>query len=79
MSTPVFVDPESSTEADGAQNSRVPIPLPEDAYEAIRKAYLVGTDTESEPFKGEARTPESPHIVALPTCHVEGSEGSGMF
>nr|GEY40555.1 hypothetical protein [Tanacetum cinerariifolium] len=36
-------------------------------------------DTESEPFKGESRTPESPHMVAPPTCHVEESEGSGTF
>ncbi|GJV93593.1 hypothetical protein Tco_1541406 [Tanacetum coccineum] len=42
MSTPVFVDPESSTQADGAQSSRVPVPLPEDPYEAIRQAYLDG-------------------------------------
>nr|GEY40066.1 hypothetical protein [Tanacetum cinerariifolium] len=77
MSAPVFVDPDSSTHADGAQSSRVPVPLPKDPYEAIRQAYLVGTDTESEPFEGEARTPESPHIVAPPTCHVEESEGSG--
>nr|GEZ33503.1 hypothetical protein [Tanacetum cinerariifolium] len=33
-------------------------------------------DTESEPFEGEARTPESPHIIAPPTCHVKESEGS---
>nr|GFB99707.1 hypothetical protein [Tanacetum cinerariifolium] len=37
--------------ADGAQSSRVPVPLPKDPYEAIRKAYLVETDTESEPFE----------------------------
>nr|GEZ12448.1 hypothetical protein [Tanacetum cinerariifolium] len=48
-----------------------------DPYEAIRQAYLVGTNTEFEPFEGKARTPESPHIVAPPTCHVEESEGSG--
>nr|GEU36015.1 hypothetical protein [Tanacetum cinerariifolium] len=77
MSTLVFVDPKSSTQADGAQSSRVPVPLPEDPYEAIRQAYLVRTDTESKPFEDEARTPESPHIVAPPTCHVEESEGSG--
>nr|GEX48677.1 hypothetical protein [Tanacetum cinerariifolium] len=63
--------------ADGAQSSRVPVPLPEDPYEAIRHAYLVGMDTKSEPFEGEDETPESPHIVAPPTCHVEESEGSG--
>nr|GEW59371.1 hypothetical protein [Tanacetum cinerariifolium] len=37
-----------------------------------------GTDTESQPFEGEARTPESPHIVAPPICHVEESKGFGM-
>nr|GEU47018.1 hypothetical protein [Tanacetum cinerariifolium] len=57
-------------------SSQVPVPLPKDHYEAIRQAYLVGTDTESEPFEGEAETSESPHIVAPPTCHVEESEGS---
>ncbi|GJS12380.1 hypothetical protein Tco_0369176 [Tanacetum coccineum] len=30
----VFIDPESSTQADGAQSSRVPVPLPEDPYES---------------------------------------------
>nr|GFB55793.1 hypothetical protein [Tanacetum cinerariifolium] len=65
--------------ADGAQSSRVPVLLPEDPYEAIRQAYLVGMDTESKPFEGEAETPELPHIVAPPTCHVEVSEGSGTF
>nr|GEY80028.1 hypothetical protein [Tanacetum cinerariifolium] len=40
-------------------------------------AYLVGTDTKSEPFKGEAETLESPHTVAPPTCLIEVSEGSG--
>nr|GEV30218.1 hypothetical protein [Tanacetum cinerariifolium] len=77
MSTLVFVDPESSTQADEAQSSRVPVPLPKDPYKAIRHAYLVGTDTESGPFEGKARTPESPHIVAPPTCHVEELESCG--
>nr|GEY16337.1 hypothetical protein [Tanacetum cinerariifolium] len=48
-----------------------------DPYKAIRQAYLVGTNTKSKPFEGEAETPESPHTVAPPTCHVEESEGSG--
>nr|GEX57002.1 hypothetical protein [Tanacetum cinerariifolium] len=74
----MFVDLESSTQADRAQSSRVLVPLPKDPFEAIRHDYLVGTDTESEPFEDEARTPESPHIVAPPTCHVEESESSGM-
>nr|GEW99926.1 reverse transcriptase domain-containing protein [Tanacetum cinerariifolium] len=64
-------------EAVEALSFRVPIPLPEDPYEAIRQAYLVGVYTESEPFEGKARTSESPHIVTPPTCHVEESEGNG--
>ncbi|GJV27080.1 hypothetical protein Tco_1383528 [Tanacetum coccineum] len=40
MSTATFVDLESSTQADGAQSSRVPVPLPEDPYEAIRTARM---------------------------------------
>nr|GEY35076.1 hypothetical protein [Tanacetum cinerariifolium] len=50
-----------------------------DPYEAIRHAYLLRMDTESEPFEVEAETPESPHIVAPPTCHVEESKGSCTF
>ncbi|GJT43925.1 reverse transcriptase domain-containing protein [Tanacetum coccineum] len=69
MSTPMFVDPDISTQADGAQSPRVPVPFAEDPYEAIRQAYLVGTNTESEPFEDpvETETPESPHTVASPT------------
>ncbi|GKB01874.1 hypothetical protein Tco_0829918 [Tanacetum coccineum] len=69
MSTLVFSDPESSTQADGAQSSRVPVPLLEDPYEAIRQTYLDGTDTESEPFEdpNDTETPESPPTVAPPT------------
>ncbi|GKA86804.1 hypothetical protein Tco_0808515, partial [Tanacetum coccineum] len=87
ISTLVFVDPEILTQADGAQSSRVPVPLPKDPYEAIRQAYLVGTDTKSKPIEDpvETEAPESPHTVASPTslpdstpptCHVEESEGS---
>ncbi|GJS02731.1 hypothetical protein Tco_1186999 [Tanacetum coccineum] len=56
MSTSMFVDPEIFTQADGAQSPWVPVPFPEDPYEAIRQAYLV-----------ETGTPESPHSVASPT------------
>ncbi|GJT93176.1 hypothetical protein Tco_1082021 [Tanacetum coccineum] len=73
MSTPAFVDPKGFTQADGAQSSRVPVPLSEDPYEAIRQAYLDGTDIESEPFKDpvETETPESPLTVAPPTSLPE--------
>nr|GEY90259.1 hypothetical protein [Tanacetum cinerariifolium] len=60
---------------DGAQSYRVPVPLTKDPYEAIRQAYLVGTDTESEPFGDlvEAETPESPHMVASPTLLLDST------
>nr|GFA97687.1 hypothetical protein [Tanacetum cinerariifolium] len=62
MSIPVFVDLEISILADRVQSSQVSVPLPEDPYEAIRQAYLVEADTESEPFEDllETETPESP-------------------
>ncbi|GJT55599.1 hypothetical protein Tco_0990653 [Tanacetum coccineum] len=56
MSTLVSIDPNISTQADGAQSSRVPVPFPKDPYEAIRQAYLVETETL-----------ESPHTIASPT------------
>ncbi|GKA70219.1 hypothetical protein Tco_0776283 [Tanacetum coccineum] len=69
MSTPVFVDPDISTQADGSQSPQVPVPFLEDPFEAIRQAYLVETDIESEPFEDpvETETPESPNTVASPT------------
>ncbi|GJW60798.1 DNA helicase [Tanacetum coccineum] len=72
---PVFADPYISTQADGAQSSRVPVPLPEDPYEAIRQAYLDGTHTESEPIEDpvETETPESPLTVAPPTSLPEST------
>ncbi|GKC15629.1 hypothetical protein Tco_1012411 [Tanacetum coccineum] len=71
----MFVDLEISTQADRAQSSRVPVPLPEDPYKAIIQAYLDGTDTESEPFEDpiETETPESPHTVAPPTSLPEST------
>ncbi|GKF62224.1 hypothetical protein Tco_0182278, partial [Tanacetum coccineum] len=75
MSTLVFVDPEISTQANRAQSSRVLVPLPEDPYEAIRQAYLDGTDTESEPIEDpvDTETPDSPFTVAPPTSLPEGT------
>ncbi|GJS25962.1 hypothetical protein Tco_0486582 [Tanacetum coccineum] len=69
MSTSMFVDPKISTQVDGTLSPRVPVPYPKDPYEAIRQAYLVETDTESEPFEDpvETKTPESPHTIASPT------------
>ncbi|GKE65877.1 hypothetical protein Tco_1520038 [Tanacetum coccineum] len=75
MSTPVFVDPKISNQVDRAQSSRVPVPLPEDPYEAIRQAYLDGTDTGPEPFKDPVETEilESPFTIAPPTSLPEST------
>ncbi|GKC52298.1 hypothetical protein Tco_1075043, partial [Tanacetum coccineum] len=75
MSTLVFVNPESSTQADGAQSSRVPVPLPEDPYEAIMQAYLDGTDTELELFEDpiNIETPELPLTIAPPISLSEST------
>ncbi|GJS80494.1 hypothetical protein Tco_0730375 [Tanacetum coccineum] len=53
----------------------VPIPLPDDPYEAIRQAFLDGTVTEFEPFEDtiETETPESPLTVAPPTSLPEST------
>ncbi|GJS62834.1 hypothetical protein Tco_0677398, partial [Tanacetum coccineum] len=52
-----------------------PVPLPEDPYEAIRQAYLDGTNTESESFEDPVKTetPESPITVAPPTSLPEST------
>ncbi|GKD70227.1 hypothetical protein Tco_1324317 [Tanacetum coccineum] len=53
MSTPVYVDSETITQADKAQSSRVPVPLPDDPYVAVRQAQSLrllirqGTRTDS--------------------------------
>ncbi|GKE54731.1 hypothetical protein Tco_1489887 [Tanacetum coccineum] len=78
MSTLVFVDLESSTQADGAQSSLVLVPLSEDPSEAIRQAYLVGTNTESEPIEDlGTESPESPHIVASPISFPDSTPPVG--
>ncbi|GJZ31016.1 hypothetical protein Tco_0576063 [Tanacetum coccineum] len=53
----------------------MPVPLPEDPYEAIRQAYLDGIDTKSEPFEDpiDTKTPESPLTVAPPTSLPEST------
>ncbi|GKA60931.1 hypothetical protein Tco_0760338 [Tanacetum coccineum] len=79
ISTLVFVDPESSTQADGAQSSRVPAPLPKDPYEAIRQAYLDGMDTKFEPFEDpiDTETLETARmVVRVPPAISSGLSAS---
>ncbi|GKE40834.1 hypothetical protein Tco_1464239 [Tanacetum coccineum] len=67
MSTPTYVDLETITQADRAQSSRVPIPLPDDPYVAVRQAQLVNIDTDEE-FKASepsgTRTVSSNSLVS---------------
>ncbi|GKE75399.1 hypothetical protein Tco_1537440, partial [Tanacetum coccineum] len=42
-----------------------PVPLLEDPYEAIRQAYLDGTDTESEPFEDPIDTETLESLLAI--------------
>ncbi|GJW72647.1 hypothetical protein Tco_0129564 [Tanacetum coccineum] len=39
MSTPAYVNSETIIQADKAQSSRLPVPLPDDPYVAVRQAY----------------------------------------
>ncbi|GKB54402.1 hypothetical protein Tco_0905155, partial [Tanacetum coccineum] len=79
MGTPtqvcVWSCPNISAPAGRPFSSRVPIPFPEDPYEAIRHAYLDGTDTESEPFEDpiDTETPESPLTIAPPISLTKSS------
>ncbi|GKC67233.1 hypothetical protein Tco_1099831, partial [Tanacetum coccineum] len=58
ISTLTYVDSETITQADGAQSSRVPVPLPDDPYVAVRQAQLVDTDTESDPEEAPSEAEE---------------------
>ncbi|GKA83113.1 hypothetical protein Tco_0789861 [Tanacetum coccineum] len=80
MSTPAYVDSETITQADGAQSSRVPVPLPDDPYVAVRQAQLVDTDTESDPEEAPSEAEESQPLgsrVPLMSEEFEASEPSG--
>ncbi|GJR16012.1 hypothetical protein Tco_0798664 [Tanacetum coccineum] len=80
MSTLVFVDPEIPTQADGAQSPRVPVPFPKDPYEAISQAYLVETDTKSEPFEDpvKTKTPESPTLTVRMAMRIPPAMSPGL-
>nr|GEY04921.1 hypothetical protein [Tanacetum cinerariifolium] len=68
MSTLIYVDSKTITQAGGVQSSRVPISLHDDPYVAIRQAHLIDTDTESELEEAPSEAEESqslgidPHI-----------------
>nr|GFC34497.1 hypothetical protein [Tanacetum cinerariifolium] len=59
MSTPAYVDSETITQANRAQSSRVPVPLPNDPYVAFRHAKLVDTYIESDLEEAPSEAEES--------------------
>ncbi|GKB86459.1 hypothetical protein Tco_0958731 [Tanacetum coccineum] len=80
MSTPTYVDLETITQADGAQSSRVPVPLTDDPYVAVRQAQLVDTDTESDLDEAPSEAEESQPLgfrVPIISEEFEASEPLG--
>ncbi|GJT49837.1 hypothetical protein Tco_0975994 [Tanacetum coccineum] len=80
MSTPAYVDSETITQADEDQSSRVPVPLPDDPYVAVRQAQLVDTDTESDPEEAPLKAEELQPLgsrVPLMSEEFEVSKTSG--
>ncbi|GJR70022.1 hypothetical protein Tco_0016087 [Tanacetum coccineum] len=58
-STTAYVDSETITLADGVQSSRMPVPLLDDPYVAVRQAQLVDTKSEPEEAPLEAEELQS--------------------
>ncbi|GJS79783.1 hypothetical protein Tco_0729664 [Tanacetum coccineum] len=74
ISTLAHIDPETISQTDRARSSRVPIPLPDDPYMAVRRAYLATiTDLESEPFN-DFRETEIPHPLLIAPLLVPPSD-----
>nr|GEX39226.1 ribonuclease H-like domain, reverse transcriptase, RNA-dependent DNA polymerase [Tanacetum cinerariifolium] len=69
MSIPAHIYPKTISQTDKARSSRVPIPLPDDLYMAVRHVYFsIITDFESKPFADSRETeiPQPLPIVPLP-------------
>ncbi|GJU92268.1 hypothetical protein Tco_1304691 [Tanacetum coccineum] len=80
ISTLTYVDSETITQADEAQSSRVPVPLLDDPYVAVRQAKLVDTDNESDPEEAPSEAEEPQPLgsrVPLMSEEFEASEPSG--
>ncbi|GKE32186.1 hypothetical protein Tco_1451508 [Tanacetum coccineum] len=58
MSTPAHPDLEISSQTIRAQSSRVPTPLHDDPYMAVRQTHLVDTDIESDPEEAPSKIEE---------------------
>ncbi|GJV78682.1 hypothetical protein Tco_1514552 [Tanacetum coccineum] len=69
MSTPAYVDSESINQADGAQTSRVPVPLPDDPYVAVRQTQLCSR----VPLMGEEFKAIKPSGTRIDSSHSSAS------
>nr|GEV08260.1 hypothetical protein [Tanacetum cinerariifolium] len=64
MSTPAYVDSETITQADGAQSSRVPVPLPDDPYVAAEESLPLGSRVPLMSEEFEALEPSGSRTVS---------------
>ncbi|GKB38082.1 hypothetical protein Tco_0883024 [Tanacetum coccineum] len=64
MSTPTHFESKIISYIVGAQSSRVPTPLHDDLYVAVRQAHLVDTDTKSEPKEAPSEIEEFQPLVS---------------
>nr|GEX55985.1 hypothetical protein [Tanacetum cinerariifolium] len=70
MSTLAHSDLETISQTDEARSSRVPTPLPDDPYMAVRQAYLATImDSESEPFE-DFKEIEIPQLLPIASSPV---------
>ncbi|GKD34690.1 hypothetical protein Tco_1250199 [Tanacetum coccineum] len=82
MSTPAYVHSKTITQADRAQSSRVPVPLPDGPCIAVRQTELVDTDAESGPEEAPSEAEESQSLgsrVPLMSEEFEASELSARM
>nr|GEZ67580.1 hypothetical protein [Tanacetum cinerariifolium] len=73
MSTPAHFDSEIFLRINEAQSSRVPVPLSDDPYRAVRQSHLADTDTESGPLK-DLRETKIPHPLLVVPSSVPSSD-----
>ncbi|GJW52231.1 hypothetical protein Tco_0093582 [Tanacetum coccineum] len=68
MSTPTHFDSEIFPQTDEGQSSRVPIPLSDDPYRAVRQSHLNDTDIESGPLEDlrDIEISQPPLVVPSP-------------
>nr|GFA16564.1 hypothetical protein [Tanacetum cinerariifolium] len=80
MSTPAYVDSKTITQTDGAQSSRVPVPLPDDPYVAMYRGtseLILDTDSEEDEL-GDEDSKEDESLDADDKRERSDDEGHGL-